>query len=255
MRTIHVLGVPLSPQRYDAAVADLIEAAAGGRRLRAHFCTVHSVVEATGDVRLREVFATADLACTDGVPLVWACRRRGALEAERVAGPDVMLSVCDAGRRVGLRHYFLGGRPGTPEALAEALTTRFPGLEVAGTHSPPFRPLSDAEDAEMVEAINASGANVLWIGLGSPKQDFWAASHALRLQVPVVLAVGAAFDFHSGRLRRAPRWMRRAGLEWLFRLAMEPRRLWRRYLSTNVRFAYLLFRETLRVRSSRRPLR
>jgi N-acetylglucosaminyldiphosphoundecaprenol N-acetyl-beta-D-mannosaminyltransferase len=251
IRQIRVLGVPLSVQRYDTAIAGFVDAAVNRRRLRAHFCTVHSVVEANRDHRLRDAFASADLACTDGMPLVWTCRLRGAREAERVAGPDVMLSVCDVGREFGLRHFFLGGRPGTPEALAQALKARFPGLEVAGTHSPPFRPLTTEEDAAMVDAINASNAHVLWIGLGSPKQDIWAASHAASVRVPMILAVGAAFDFHSGKLRRAPGWMRRVGLEWLFRLAMEPRRLWRRYLTTNVRFTYLLLRESV----GRRPRR
>lgn len=245
MTRIPVLGVPLTAQRYDNAIAAFVDAASEGRRLRAHFCTVHSVVEATGNARLRDAFASADVACTDGMPLVWTCRVRGESDAERVAGPDVMLSLCDVGRTVGLRHFFFGGRPGTPAVLAKAMRARFPGLEVVGTHSPPFRPLTAEEDAAIVDAINAANPQVLWIGLGSPKQDLWAASHAERLQVPLMLAVGAAFDFHSGQLRRAPRWMRGAGLEWLFRLAMEPSRLWRRYLTTNLRFVYLLVREGL----------
>jgi N-acetylglucosaminyldiphosphoundecaprenol N-acetyl-beta-D-mannosaminyltransferase len=245
MTRIRVLGVSLAAQRYDDAIAEFLDAATQKRRLRAHFCTVHSLVEASSDIRLRDAFDSADLVCTDGMPLVWTCRLRGAPEAERVAGPDVMLSLCDLGRKLGLRHFFFGGRPGTAVALASAMRARFPGLEVVGTYAPPFRPPTADEDAAAVALIGAATPDVLWIGLGSPKQDLWAASHAEHLQLPVVLAVGAAFDFNSGQLRRAPRWMRRAGLEWLFRLAMEPSRLWRRYLTTNLRFLYLLAREGL----------
>jgi N-acetylglucosaminyldiphosphoundecaprenol N-acetyl-beta-D-mannosaminyltransferase len=162
-----------------------------------------------------------------------------------------MLTLCDRGRTTGLRHYFLGGRPGTPELLAGALTRRFPGLITAGTESPPFRTASDAEDQATVDRINAAGPDVVWIGLGSPKQELWAADHAARLNARLILPVGAAFDFHSGRVRRAPAWMRRVGLEWLFRLAREPRRLFRRYIVSNARFVALLAREELRRRKVR----
>ena len=187
----------------------------------------------------------------DGVPLVWVARRRGAVAAERVCGPDVMLTVCDRGRELGLRHYFLGGRPGVPEALRDRLTERFPGLLVVGAESPPFRALSAEEDAALVDRINDAAPHVLWIGLGSPKQEFWAADHEGALQAPLLLPVGAAFDFHSGNLRRAPRWMQRVGLEWLFRVAMEPRRLAGRYLTTNARFAAGVLREEAHLRRDR----
>jgi N-acetylglucosaminyldiphosphoundecaprenol N-acetyl-beta-D-mannosaminyltransferase len=240
-----VLGVRLTAQPYGDAIQRFLEAAVAGTRLRAHFCTVHSLVEAHGNASLREVFASAEMVAMDGMPLVWAARRRGTPEADRVCGPDVMLSLCDQGRSVGLRHFFLGGRAGVPEQLAAQLVARYPGLEVAGTESPPFRALSPDEDAALVERINTAAPHVLWIGLGSPKQEFWAAEYGPRLDAPLLLPVGAAFDFHSGRLRRAPRWMRRLGLEWLFRLAAEPRRLLRRYLVTNSRFIYLLAREEI----------
>jgi N-acetylglucosaminyldiphosphoundecaprenol N-acetyl-beta-D-mannosaminyltransferase len=156
-----------------------------------------------------------------------------------------MVTLCDRGRAAGLRHYFVGGGPGTAELLAERLGDRFPGLDIAGMSAPPFRPLTREEDDDLVDRINSSGANVIWIGLGAPKQELWAADHEARLDAPLVLPVGAAFDFHSGRVRRAPAWLRRFGLEWLFRVAMEPRRLALRYITTNAQFLYLIAREEL----------
>jgi N-acetylglucosaminyldiphosphoundecaprenol N-acetyl-beta-D-mannosaminyltransferase len=248
---LRVLGIRVTAQAFEEAVGRFLAAATNSERVRAHFCTVHSLVEATSNPALAAAFDSATMVCTDGMPLVWVARRRGARDAARVAGPDVMLALCDRGRAAGLQHYFLGGAPGVAEGLTKRLTERFPGLLVAGVSSPPFRPPTNDEDADLVARIDASGAQVVWVGLGSPKQELWAAEHAGRLAAPVILPVGAAFDYHSGRLRRAPRWMRRLGLEWLFRLAMEPRRLWRRYLTTNVRFAWLLLREEVARR--RRP--
>jgi N-acetylglucosaminyldiphosphoundecaprenol N-acetyl-beta-D-mannosaminyltransferase len=245
MTTVDLLGVPVTAQRYAEAIESLLAAAKDRRPFRAHFATVHSLVEATGNEALETLFGSADMVAADGVPLVWLSRRRGAPWAERVCGPDVMLSLCDRGRDFGLRHYFVGGRPGIPEALAQRLIGLFPGLAVVGTVSPPFRSMDPAEDAALVDTINAAAPDVVWIGLGSPKQEFWAADHAGHLTAPLILPVGAAFDFHSGRLRRAPRWMQRAGLEWLFRLGSEPRRLLRRYVTTNARFAILIGRDAV----------
>ena len=156
---------------------DQLLAADPGSATRVHFCTVHSIVEAQSNEALRAAFGSADMVATDGVPLVWVVRGRGVRHAERVCGPDVMLSLCDRGRASGLRHYFVGGQPGVPEQLAARLTARFPGLLVVGTESPPFRSLSDAEDAALVARINEARADVVWVGLGSPKQELWAADH------------------------------------------------------------------------------
>lgn len=251
MTDVLILGVRVTAQTFDDAVDRLLAAAAGSAPFRAHFCTVHSLVEATVNPALAAAFTSAQMVCTDGMPLVWVARRRGASEAERVAGPDVMLALCDRGRSLGLKHFFVGGGPGTAERLTDQLSTRFPGLQVVGTDSPPFRSPTAEEDATLEHRIKASEANIVWVGLGSPKQEIWAAEHADRLDA-VILPVGAAFDFYSGRLRRAPAWMRRIGMEWLFRLAMEPRRLFRRYFVTNARFAYLLTREELHWRARSR---
>ena len=243
--TLDLHGVPLTAQTYATAIDRLLAAAVDVQPLRGHFCTVHSFVESQSDPALRAVFASAQMVAMDGMPLVWVAHRHGFRSAERVCGPDVMLSLLDRGRSIGLRHYLLGGQPGVPEQLRDRLVARFPGLEIVGVESPPFRELTQDEDAALVERINATRPHVVWIGLGSPKQELWAAAHADRLSAPLLLPVGAAFDFHSGRIRRAPLWMQRAGLEWAFRIAVDPARLWRRYAVTNTRFIMLVLRDAI----------
>lgn len=246
--TLDILGISLLPASFQSAVELLLEAARPGGSLRVHFLTVHTVVESSTNTALRSVLNSAGYVATDGMPLVWLARLHGAREANRVCGPDVMLALMDRGREQGLRHYFYGGADGVPEELARRLTDRFPGIKVVGTYSPPFRQLSAEEDADVVRRINQSEPDVVWIGLGSPKQEFWVAEHQGRLHAPLLLAVGAAFDFHSGTINRAPRVMQRAGLEWLYRLASEPRRLWRRYTVTNLKFAWLVATDLVRSR-------
>jgi N-acetylglucosaminyldiphosphoundecaprenol N-acetyl-beta-D-mannosaminyltransferase len=248
MVELDLLGVRVTGQRYREAIDRMLAAAGGAGQLRTHFVNVHNIVGAQDDDALREVFRSAGMICADGVPIVWLSRRHGATHAERVCGPDVMLSICDEGRALGLRHYFFGGRPGVAEALGHALQARYPGLIVAGTVSPPFRAVAEQESAATLAAINDARPHVLWVGLGAPKQEFWVADHASLVSAGLLLPVGAAFDFHSGRIRRAPRWMRRSGLEWLFRLAMDPRRLASRYLRTNSKFLVLVVRDALRRR-------
>jgi N-acetylglucosaminyldiphosphoundecaprenol N-acetyl-beta-D-mannosaminyltransferase len=175
------------------------------------------------------------------MPMVWLGRRQGK-QVERFCGPDVMPAILDRSRRMGFSHFFYGGKPGSVELLAESLQERFPGLNVAGIYSPPFRPLTLEESAEVAKMINDSGADFVWVGLGSPKQDHWLASFRPLLKAPVLLAVGAAFDFHNGKIKRAPKWAQRSGVEWLFRLGSEPRRLFWRYTVTGLRFGQLLVR-------------
>ena len=236
--------------RFDATVQQLLDAVLTRSKVRAHFCTVATLVAAADDGRLRAVLNSAEVVAADGMPVVWLARRQRR-DAERVCGPDVTPALADRGRALGLRHYFYGGAPGVPVRLAEEMARQYPGIQVAGSHSPPFRTLTAAEDEAIVRMINDARPDVVWIGLGSPKQEFWAADHQARLDAPVILAVGAAFDFHSGTVNRAPRLLQRAGLEWLFRLASEPRRLWRRYTITNLRFAWLVATDF--VRSHARP--
>lgn len=208
------------------------------RRERHYVCVtgVHGVMEARRDPALRAVHNGAGLVVPDGMPLVWCCHRAGRPATRRVYGPDLMLSVLGRAAERGWSSFLYGGADGVPEQLGERLRQRFPGLRVAGTLSPPFRPLTPDEDADVVARVNASGADLVWVGLSTPKQERWMAEHRDRLDAPVLLGVGAAFDFHTGRVRQAPSWMQDRGLEWAFRLGVEPRRLWRRYLRNNPAF-------------------
>jgi N-acetylglucosaminyldiphosphoundecaprenol N-acetyl-beta-D-mannosaminyltransferase len=182
------------------------------------------------------------------MPLVWLGRSKSGRDVQRVYGPDLMLRLCDLSAQLGYTHYCYGGAKGIPELLAERLTARTPGLRVVGGYSPPYRPLTVEEDGEIVDRINATGADVVWVGLGTPKQDLWMASHRDRLSAPVLIGIGAAFDFHTGRKPQAPRWMQRSGLEWLFRLLTEPRRLWKRYVINNPLFIALVLLQALGIK-------
>jgi N-acetylglucosaminyldiphosphoundecaprenol N-acetyl-beta-D-mannosaminyltransferase len=237
--------VRVSALTFDAAVEGILAARDAGDRLSVHFCSAHTVVEASQSDRLVAALARAGMVAPDGMPLVWAGRVQGQ-KVERVCGPDFMLALIDRGRALGYRHYLYGGAPGVAEELAARMKQRFPGAEFVGIDVPPFRALSSDEDAAAVAAINRAKPDCVWIGLGSPKQDLWVADHRDRLDAAAVLAVGAAFDFHAGTKRRAPLWMQRSGTEWLFRLLTEPRRLWRRYTVINLRFLALVLQQALR---------
>jgi N-acetylglucosaminyldiphosphoundecaprenol N-acetyl-beta-D-mannosaminyltransferase len=199
-------------------------------------CTVHTVMECHRDSALMAIVNAAGLRTPDGMPLVWLSRRAGHKHVSRVYGPDLMLELARRSAHTGHRHFFYGGAPGVAHELAEKLSTQFPGLNVAGAYTPPMQKVGDIESAEVIDRINQSGADIVWCGLGTPKQDWWVANHRPLLNAPVLIAVGAAFDFHTGRVKQAPRWMQRNGLEWLFRLSQDPKRLWRRYILDNVRF-------------------
>jgi N-acetylglucosaminyldiphosphoundecaprenol N-acetyl-beta-D-mannosaminyltransferase len=190
----------------------------------------------------QQVVNGADLVTPDGMPLVWALRRLGVPAQQRVYGPDLALAVAAAAADAGIPIGLYGGREDVLADLQASYRQRFPALRVVYAHSPPFRELSAAEDAAVVQEIRDSGARILFVGLGCPKQECWMAKHRGRVPA-VMLGVGAAFDFHAGRVRQAPGWLQRAGLEWLFRLFMEPRRLWYRYLKHNPRFLWLLARQ------------
>ena len=206
---------------------------------------VHGIIESQRDEGLRRIHNEAGLVTPDGMPLVWLGRLHGHAHVERVYGPDLMLAVCEQSLSKGYRHFFYGGGEGVPTLLTTNLRRRFPSLQVVGGYSPPFRPLSGAENEQIVDAINEAAPDIVWIGLSTPKQERWMAEHLGRLAAPVLIGVGAAFDFHSGLKKQAPRWMQRSGLEWLFRLATEPRRLWRRYLVNNPLFVVLVVLQVL----------
>lgn len=249
-----VAGTQVAAVTFEGVLERALDAArdTSDDRFRVHFCTTHTLVEAADDPTLRALLEAPDaIAAPDGMPLVWALRRRGG-SVERVCGPDFLPALADRGRAIGARHFFYGGEPGVAESLAASLVERYPGMIVAGVWCPPFRRLTPEEDQAEMDRINAVRPHFVWVALGSPKQDHWVAEHRDGLNAAVLFAVGAAFNFHVGRIRRAPGWMQRTGTEWLFRLASEPRRLARRYAVANSRFVLLVAREWRSGRSRRR---
>ncbi|MEM9713558.1 MAG: WecB/TagA/CpsF family glycosyltransferase [Actinomycetota bacterium] len=239
---VDVLGVQVSATTMDGAVAELARWVDEGECSYVCVTGVHGVMESQADPDLTDIHNRSGLTTTDGMPLVWAARYAGIDPVERVYGPDLMLAVFERSAVEGWCHFLYGGGDGVAETLAASLRDRFPGVEIVGTHTPPFRPLTAAEEDAVVEQINGSGAHFVWVGLSTPKQERWMAAMRPRLTAPGLLGVGAAFDMHSGTVRQAPAWMQRSGLEWLFRLLVEPRRLWRRYLSNNPRFVAKIVR-------------
>jgi N-acetylglucosaminyldiphosphoundecaprenol N-acetyl-beta-D-mannosaminyltransferase len=232
---------------------DAVGAIGGWIRQRepTYVCLVpaHSVMEARRDEEYRDILNGSGLTTPDGMSIVWLLKLRGQQRVQRVYGPDLMLEVCRVSVDAGWSHFLYGGEEGVAEDLVSTLESRYPGLRIAGTHSPPFRQLTPEEDAEVSRRIEDSGADVVWVGIGSPRQERWIAEHAGKVGAPVLIGVGAAFDFLSGRKPQAPRWIQRAGLEWLFRLATEPRRLWRRYAEYPL-FVLLATTDLLRSRRS-----
>jgi N-acetylglucosaminyldiphosphoundecaprenol N-acetyl-beta-D-mannosaminyltransferase len=247
VRSRRLLGMRVDGLRTSVAadaVVELAEAGAGGVVCVA---TVHMVMEAFDAPDFQRGVNAAEMVTPDGVPLVWLLRRLGLRETRRVYGPTLMRLVCRRAEEHGLPVGFFGGSPEVLATLRERLLERHPLLRIAFAASPPFRAATEAEEASTREAIEASGARILFVGLGCPKQERWMTAHREALPC-VLLGVGAAFDFLAGAKRQAPSWLQRAGLEWLFRLVSEPRRLWRRYLIQNPRFLFHLARELARSR-------
>ena len=242
-----ILGTRLDALTYGAARERILAWARRGESRYVCVAAVNNVMTGYGDPAFRRVHNEADLVTTDGVPLVWGLRLLGLPHAERVYGPELMPRICEAAARDGVPVGLFGGSPAVLDHLVKRLRARFPDLDIAYVHSPPFRPLTEAEDREVVREIRESGARILFVGIGCPKQERWMARH--RPDVPaVMIGVGAAFDFLADRKPKAPAWMQRSGLEWLFRLVTEPRRLWRRYVFQNPRFLALFAAQLIRTR-------
>jgi N-acetylglucosaminyldiphosphoundecaprenol N-acetyl-beta-D-mannosaminyltransferase len=245
---VNVLGVGVHALNLRSAVAVLQSAIAS--RTQGYVCVtgVHGVVEAQSDPSFRAILNGALLNTPDGMPMVWIGRGSGFHEMDRVYGPDLLLEVCAASESTGWKHFFYGGGPGTAEALASVLRSRFPRLQIVGTYTPPFRPLTPDELKEFQARVAATRPDIIWVGLSTPKQELFMASTLSRLDVPVMIGIGAAFDLISGRVRQSPRWIQRSGFEWLYRLIQEPRRLWKRYLRNNPLFVWRLFLQLSRLR-------
>lgn len=248
----NVLGVGVDAIDLPTAVTGLIRAAKEGRKGYVCVTGVHGVMESQRDERLREIHNESLLTTPDGMPMVWVGRAQGHRSMDRVYGPSLMLEVCRASVDEGLTHFLYGGAPGVADELARSLAEKAPGIRIAGTYTPPFRPLDEAEERELKDRVEAVRPDFFWVGLSTPKQERFMAEYHGRLPATVFLGVGAAFDFHTGRVPQAPRFVQRSGLEWLFRMLQEPRRLGRRYLRNNPAFLWRLLQQTLRVGKYRR---
>jgi len=247
---VDILGVGVAAGTMEATLSVLDGWIA--RREPRYVCVsgMHGVMECQRDDGLRRIHNSAGLVVADGMSLVWVCRLKGQRSVERVYGPDLMLAVCGRSAAKGYRHFLYGSSSEVLATLNARLCARYPGLTVVGAYAPPFRPLTAEEDGRIVERIVEARPDIVWVGLSTPKQERWMAEHVDRLGGPVLIGVGAAFDFHAGAKRQAPRWMQRNGLEWLFRLLSEPRRLYRRYLFNIPLFACYLGLEALGLRES-----
>lgn len=239
---VDVLGVGVSVVNMESTIAEIARWIK--TREQHHVCVtgVHGVMESQADRDLLSIHNAAGLTLPDGMPMVWAGKWAGFAEIDRVCGPDLMPELLRYGSVRGWKHFFYGGAEGVPEELADRFKDHIPGLDVVGTYSPPFRPLTEGEESGVAAMIESSGADIVWVGLSTPKQEKWMASMKGRFEAPVVVAVGAAFDFHTGRIQRAPTFMRRTGFEWVYRMVKEPRRLAKRYLTNNPRFVLAVLR-------------
>jgi len=251
--TIPVLEVPLALIDYERTldwIDDAVDAESPGYVC---VCNVHTVMASSEDAELRDALMASSINVPDGQPLVWALNALGHSLPGRVYGPELMARACARGAETGQRFYLYGGRnQGALVQLALNLRQRYPGVRIVGGYSPPHRPLTEEEQAAVAEEINHSRADVVWVGIGVPKQEKWMAQMRPRLEPPVLIGVGAAFDFHAGLVSQAPNWIQESGLEWAYRLAHEPRRLWRRYMRYNPRFVVAFGRQLLGHRRARR---
>ncbi|HVU28387.1 MAG TPA: WecB/TagA/CpsF family glycosyltransferase [Verrucomicrobiae bacterium] len=233
---VNVLGVGISVLNLRSALQAIADAVKSHRKGYICVTGVHGVMEAQDDVAFRKILNEAFLCTPDGMPMVWMGKWNGHHEMSRVYGPDLMLDVCAWSEQSGCRHFFYGGADGVAQLLAEKLKAKFPKLEIAGTFTPPFRALNPDEEKQLQEQIRVSRPDIFWVGLSTPKQEKFMAEFLPKLDATLMIGVGAAFDFHSGRVKQAPRWMQRGGLEWIYRLCQEPRRLAKRYFRNNPLF-------------------
>jgi N-acetylglucosaminyldiphosphoundecaprenol N-acetyl-beta-D-mannosaminyltransferase len=246
LKTISLLGVNVSRIDPVLAVRQICEWV--GQRQRTYVCVapVATLVDAQRDPQYMAAVNGAGMVTPDGMPVVWLARWRGCKEIERTYGPDILLEVCNHGQDLGLRHFFYGGTEDVLQKLQQKLSLSYPQIKIVGSYAPPFKTGVWQEDSQVIERINNCAADIVWVGLGSPKQDLWMQLHRPFLYAPVIVGAGAAFDFCSGAKPQAPRWMRGCGLEWFFRLCSEPGRLWKRYLIGNSLFLIYLVKDSFK---------
>ena len=238
---VHALDLPRTLELFGQAIA---------QRRKGYVCVtgVHGVMEARRDSAFRKILNSSFLTTPDGMPMVWVGRCQGLGRMRRVYGPDLMLGVMERSVPEEWTHFLYGGQEGVASRLAEALRARVPGVRIVGTYTPPFRPLTASEEADLAAAVAAVRPDIIWVGLSTPKQEAFMAGHIASLDTVLMVGVGAAFDLHTGRIADAPRWVKASGLQWLHRLIQEPRRLWRRYLVNNPRFVGAILLQLLRIR-------
>lgn len=239
IQTCEILKTNIAVTNMSETIAFIEEHLEHGKGRYICVSNVHTTVMAYEDAAYRHIQNNALLALPDGKPLSVVSRKRGYPQAERVAGPDLMAEVFRESEKKGYRHYFYGSTPETLEALQMKLLEKYPRLVIAGAQAPPFRKLTEAEDEESVAMINQTAPDIVWVGLGAPKQEQWMYAHQERVEA-LMIGVGAGFDFHAGTVKRAPKWVQRIGMEWFFRLCQDPKRLWKRYLATNWKFLWLV---------------
>jgi len=239
----YILNVKISAIDMNDACA-LIEAAVSKKQKKyICVCPVSTIMECKRSNQVLTSVNSADLATPDGMPVVWLGRLMGHNNVRRVYGPDLMRNICDISAKKGYKHFFYGSSENVLLKLKERLIRDYPGLRISGIFSPPFRELTREEDDKIIENINESCSDIVWVGLGSPKQDVWMFKHRDRINAPIMIGVGAAFDFIAGTKPQAPPWVRNCGFEWFFRLVTEPNRLWHRYLINNTLFIYFIIQE------------
>ncbi|MFC1459326.1 WecB/TagA/CpsF family glycosyltransferase [Microvirga arabica] len=241
----NVLGTDVDVLSWSDAVERIFSWAATRESRAVCICNVHNIITARQILAHGERLRSADMVTPDGAPIAWFMRKMGHLSQERIAGPDLMMKCCERAAETGEGIFLYGGTDKTLKHLKSALLHKFPELKIIGAVSPPFRELTRDEDAAIVELINSSGASIVWVGLGCPKQEAWMHAHKGQIKA-VMVGVGAAFDFHAGLTKRAPVWMQKNGWEWLYRLLQDPRRLAKRYLTTNTIFLAAVMGELLR---------
>lgn len=238
---VNVLGVGISVLNLQRAVEVIAEAIAERRKGYIAVTGVHGVTEAQDDPEFRRILNNSFLCTPDGMPMVWMGKAAGHAEMDRVYGPDLMELLCKEGVARGWKHFFYGGAPGVAEELKAKLTARFPGMQVVGTYTPPFRPLNAEEETALAAQVSATQPDLFWVGLSTPKQERFMAAYLPKLDAKIMLGVGAAFDFHAGKVKQAPRWIQRSGMEWAYRITQDPKRLWKRYARNNPLFVARVF--------------
>lgn len=240
--SVSILKVKINPLNMDLTLAQFeawIKA-----KTRAYVCVApaHSIMECVNDPTLLPILNEADMVTPDGMAIVWLLQLKGFKETRRVYGPDLLMAACHHGIEKNWKHFFYGGEPGVAQKLADTLKKQIPNLKVADTYSPPFGRSSSAEENSLIEMLNSSGADILWVGMSSPWQEVWMHENRDKINIPIMVGVGAAFDFLSGAKTQAHKWIQRIGMEWLFRLIKEPKRLWPRY-KQYPRFVFLVLQE------------